>query len=41
MLFYLIVAARIIWPKKITRELAWIKGVTPEYFVGLPEFPEP
>jgi hypothetical protein len=38
-LIYLAFAPRIVWPKKITRELAWVKGVSPEYLAGLPELP--
>lgn len=38
-LVYLTIGPRIVWPQKITREHAWIKGVSPEYLDGLPELP--
>ena len=36
-----IVGSRIVWPKRIGDNLAWIKGVDPEYLAGFPDFPGP
>lgn len=32
-------ASRIVWPKKIVNQVAWIKGAGPEYLAELPELP--
>jgi hypothetical protein len=37
-LVYGIVGARIVWPKRIHDDLAWLKGASPEYLAALPEF---
>jgi len=37
---YLIVMARVVVPKRISHEFAWLKGVSSEYLAVLPEFVE-
>lgn len=32
-------ASRIVWPKKIVNQVAWLKGAGPEYLAELPELP--
>ena len=36
-----IVGSRIVWPRRIRDDRAWLNGVDPEYLCGFPEFPGP
>lgn len=36
---YGIIGSRLIWPKRINKQFAWIKGACPEYLATFPEFP--
>jgi dienelactone hydrolase len=38
-LFYGMLASRVVWPKKIDKDLAWVKGACPEYLAHFPEYP--
>jgi hypothetical protein len=33
-----VVGPRVVWPSRIEGDLAWVKGVCPEYLDSLPEF---
>lgn len=32
------VASRILWPKRIRKDLAWVKGACPDYLAAFPEY---
>jgi hypothetical protein len=34
---YAIIASRIVWPKRITKDRAWLRGVCAEYLAAFPE----
>lgn len=39
-LFYGVLRSRIVWPQRIDKTYAWLKGASPQYLLALPEFHE-